>query len=173
MSLVGFNKTSNHPQQVGKRGAVDKVDDRETPQALFDELHERFRFTLDAAASSSNAKCPRYYTLETDGLVQTWGGERVWCNPPYSDCAAWVKKAWRAFLSEGCELAVLLLPANRTEQRWWQDEIEPFRDGKGYKLAVEFLRGRLRFDVPGGYNDPRGNRPPFGVCLVIWGRNGL
>lgn len=36
--------------------------DWETPQDLFDELDREFHFTLDAAASPSNAKCAKYYT---------------------------------------------------------------------------------------------------------------
>lgn len=61
----------------------------------------------------------------------------------------------------------MLLPANRTEQGWWQDLVEPQR--RSGLLEVRFLAGRLRFDTPPGtYNDPRGNRPPFGCCLVIW-----
>lgn len=46
----------------------------ETPQELFDALHAEFGFTLDAAASDDNHKLPRYYTAETNGLVQDWGG---------------------------------------------------------------------------------------------------
>ena len=46
----------------------------ETPQDLFDTLHAEFSFTLDAAASDDNHKLPRYYTSETNGLVQDWGG---------------------------------------------------------------------------------------------------
>lgn len=48
--------------------------DWETPQELFDKLHEEFHFTLDAAASDRNHKLPRYYTEQTDGLKQDWGG---------------------------------------------------------------------------------------------------
>lgn len=48
--------------------------DWETPQDLFDKLHEEFHFTLDAAASDHNHKLPRYYTEKTDGLSQDWGG---------------------------------------------------------------------------------------------------
>lgn len=48
--------------------------DWETPQELFDKLHEEFHFTLDAAASDHNHKLPRYYTESTDGLSQDWGG---------------------------------------------------------------------------------------------------
>lgn len=123
MSLVGF-KGRNHPQQTGKRGANPKVDDRATPPELFDPLNERFRFTIDVAASAHNTKCERFYSIEDNGLEQSWAGERVWCNPPYSDIRPWVAKAWGSC----AELVVMLVPANRTEQAWWQDLIEPFRD---------------------------------------------
>ena len=44
----------------------------------FDSLHARFDFTIDVAASERNAKLPRYYTREDDGLGRTsWAGERV------------------------------------------------------------------------------------------------
>lgn len=169
MSLVGF-RGKNHPQQVGKKGANTKVDDRATRWEDFNPLHERFGFTIDVAASKENAKLPRYYTLEDDGLSQSWRGERVWCNPPYSDLGSWVRKAWVA-MGDFCEVVVMIVPANRTEQTWWQEMVEPYRDGGrsgSIRLMVEFLPGRMRFDVPGGYNDPRGNRPPFGCCLLIW-----
>ena len=180
MSLVG-RPAENHPQQVGKRGALDKVDDRRTPRDLFGPLAREFKFTLDAAASHVNALCDHFYDLANSGLEGTWKGHRVWCNPPYSDCRAWVDKAWKE-MSEGCEVVVMLLPANRTEQGWWQDAIEPFRDvgpnekgvwitagARDVAMTTRFLRGRLRFDTPDHeYDDPRGNRPPFGNVLVIW-----
>lgn len=43
-----------------------------TPQAFFDALNREFRFTLDAAATAKSAKCPAYYTPETDGLSSPW-----------------------------------------------------------------------------------------------------
>lgn len=46
----------------------------ETPQALFDELNAKYHFTLDAAASLDNHKVDRFYTPETNGLAQDWGG---------------------------------------------------------------------------------------------------
>lgn len=179
MSLVGF-KGSNHPQQTAKRGAKDDVDDRGTPPEFIAELEARFgQFTLDVAAAPHNAKAHRYYTREDDGLSQPWVG-RVWCNPPYSDCGAWVRKAWDEWngamtlrLPEDRtglpSLIVMLLPANRVEQAWWQDYVEPHRDRSGSPLRVEFLRGRMRFDRPGWEKPAKGDRPPFGVCLLIWG----
>ncbi len=164
MSLVGF-KARNHPQQVAKGGAKLAVDDMATPPELFDPLNERFGFTLDAAASEHNAKCRRYFSIEDDGLEQLWDDERVWCNPPYSNLEGWVTKA----CGERAELVVMLVPANRTEQRWWQRWIEPERDGRRpFGPRVEFLPGRPRFIR---YEDEvvRPNeRPPFGCCLLIW-----
>lgn len=43
-----------------------------TPQGFFDELNREFHFTLDAAATAKSAKCPMYYTPETDGLKSPW-----------------------------------------------------------------------------------------------------
>lgn len=43
-----------------------------TPQDFFDRLNEEFHFTLDAAATDKSAKCPAYYTTETDGLKSPW-----------------------------------------------------------------------------------------------------
>lgn len=165
MTLVGF-KITNHPQQVGKRGASDSVDERITPPKIFEPLHAEFGFTLDAAANESNAKLPFYMTLETDGLTRPWTGWRVWCNPPYSDIRPWVQKAW-AEHRDGCELIAMLLPANRCEQGWWQDLIEPYRDGRG-PLETRFYRGRFNFGLPDNPEGKFHSSPPFGCVLVIW-----
>lgn len=177
MSLVKF-RAQNHPQQVGVVGAKDSVDDRGTDPELFAELDARFGFTLDVAAAAHNAKCERYYDLKADGLAQSWRGERVWCNPPYSSIEPWVVKAWaereRRFRPGGAppEVIVMLLPANRTEQGWWQDHVEPFRDNGRHDLRVEFLRGRRRFVRADSTEIGPNERPPFGVCLLIWSTPG-
>jgi phage N-6-adenine-methyltransferase len=142
VSLVGFS-ARNHPQQAVR----DYVDDRRTPRDLFDKLNAAHRFTLDAAASEANALCPKFYTRDTDGLLWSWRGERVWCNPPFSRLEPWVAKAWRE-IRGGCELVVMLLPANRCEQKFWQAYVEPYRDNgphDGAKLTTRFLAGRPRF----------------------------
>lgn len=164
MSLVGF-KAQNHPQQVLVHSPRSHVDDRGTTPEVFDPLHERFGFTIDVAAAEHNAKLPRFYSIDDDGLEQSWAGERVWCNPPYSDIGPWVQKAW----TSGAELVVMLLPANRTEQRWWQDHVEPYRDRPG-GVRCEFIPGRLRFLKPGQKHIGPNERPRFGCCLLIWGR---
>lgn len=170
MSLVGF-RAKNHPQQATR----DDVDDRRTPRSLFDPLHADYHFTIDVAASIENALLPRYYTREVDALSVPWSRHRVWCNPPYSKLEPWLEKAWRAMTLDYCDLIVMLLPANRTEQGWWQRHVEPYRDGKtprmGIVLNTTFLPGRLRFDWPAGRVVPlKGDRPPFGCVLLTFRR---
>ncbi|HEU4648553.1 MAG TPA: DNA N-6-adenine-methyltransferase [Gemmatimonadales bacterium] len=111
------------------------TDDWATPQDLFNRYDAKHHFTLDAAASSANAKCRRYFTKANDGLAQNWGQETVWVNPRYGRVlAAWVQKAFEA--SQRGATVVLLLPA-RTCTRWFHE----------YALRgdVEFLKGRVKF----------------------------
>ena len=128
-----------------------KSDEWTTPIELFDALHNRFIFDLDAAATDENHLLDRYYTKETDGLKQSWEWRRVFCNPPYSQIARWAEK----FQEESSRtlLIVALIPA-RTDTRWW------------HKYIVEadkivFLRGRLKFS-----NSK--NSAPFPSALAIW-----
>jgi phage N-6-adenine-methyltransferase len=158
-------RSKNHLQQVKARGADDSVDDRRTSMSLYLSLHARFVFTLDVAASEENHLCERFFSLQENGLKQSWAGERVWCNPPFSDLAPWISKAWESFRN-GTDLIVMLCPANRTEQPFWQKMVEPFRDRK-QGLNVEFLSGRTRFRTAQSGLRYLG-RPPFACCLLIW-----
>lgn len=124
-----------------------------TPQDFFDKLNDEFHFTLDAAASPDNAKCPVYFTEEQDGLAQSWGGHTVWCNPPYCrKTGLWVKKAYEEHQRTGCTV-VMLLPS-RTDVRWFHDYILG-------KAEIRFIKGRLKF---GGNK----NSAPFPSIVVIY-----
>jgi hypothetical protein len=190
MSQAGI-RPKNHPKQVRTRqselfhesGALDSVDDRRTPRSLFDPLHEEFGFTVDAAASADNALLPAYWTMADDATssLVSWAGERVWCNPPFSALWDWVRKANDEHRQD-CPLIVMLLPADRTEQPWWQTYIEPCRDGKRPDcpgLTTRFLAKRVKFGLPpdhpdadkGLANGKTGGKyryPPFGCVLAIW-----
>ena len=80
-----------------------------TPQDFFDRLNEEFGFVLDAAATDKTAKCPIYYTPETDGLSQSWDrGGAVFCNPPYGrEIGKWVKKAYEEAIGGGYAIVLL------------------------------------------------------------------
>lgn len=117
-----------------------------TPQWLFDKWNAKYHFVLDVAASKDNAKCPRFLTEEDDALRRDWledacppgspcTSHAVWCNPPYVNILAWVKKAYTE--SQNGLTVVMLLPAG-TDTEWFHDYVIP-------KGKVEFIRGRLKF----------------------------
>jgi phage N-6-adenine-methyltransferase len=168
MTYVGL-KGKNRPAQLLREGrSLDEVDDRATPPELFAQLDERFGgFTLDVAASADNARCERYFDREADGLSRPWTWEQVWCNPPFSTIEPWLEKAWGEWY-RGAMLIVMLLPANRTDQPWWQRWVEPSLRTQAGPLRVEFLPGRIKFLRPGQSEPGRRDRPLFGCCLLIW-----
>ena len=131
-----------------------------TPQDFFDALNREFSFTLDAAATDKTAKCPRYFTPETDGLKASWkvagGGGPVFCNPPYGrEIGRWVQKAYEE--AQAGTRIVLLIPA-RTDTSYFHDYIYG-------KAEIRFIRGRLHFaDEDGNTSDPA----PFPSMLVIY-----
>jgi len=113
--------------------------------------------------------------LAIDGLAQSWSRERVWCNPPYSNLEPWVEKAhhewrWMTLAERRKSVIVMLVPANRCEQGWWQRHVEPHRD-RGKDFRVTFLPGRPRFIKHGFDRVEPNQRPPFGCALLIWGRD--
>ena len=62
-----------------------KSDEWSTPQWLFDKLNKTYNFTLDPASDGINNKCAKHYTPTQNGLSQSWSGETVFINPPYSN----------------------------------------------------------------------------------------
>ncbi len=135
-------------------------DSWETPQDLFNELHREFEFTLDVCATHKNSKCKRFFSEETNGLIQDWTGEVCYMNPPYGrEVSWWVKKA-RDSAVDGATV-VCLLPA-RTDTRWFHDYIWDRATHKAQTgVEIRLLKGRLKF---GGSK----NSAPFPSMIVIF-----
>lgn len=94
---------------------------------------------LDLAALPTNAKAPRYYTPDVDGLRSPWDGRCMWLNPEFGDIAQWLYRA-------ACEAPIMaldgralyvLVPAS-TDTKW-------FRDYVFQRCHVTFLQGRIKF----------------------------
>jgi hypothetical protein len=98
-----------------------------TPADLYAALDAEFQFTLDPCPMDDAERI-----FEQDGLLRSWAGERVYCNPPYGrGVGDWLAKAREA------DVAVYLLPS-RTDTAWFHD----------YALSadeIRFVRGRLKF----------------------------
>ena len=106
----------------------------ETPLELFAPLQAEFKFDLDVCADAANAKCPRFWTQENDGLVVEWFGN-CWMNPPYRQVGKWVKKAYEE--AQAGRATVVCLVPSRTNTNWWHDYC--------MKGEVRFIRGRPKF----------------------------
>ena len=129
--------------------------DWETPTDLFSKLDDEFHFTLDAASRATKHKCQKYYTAEDSAFDHEWGGETVFCNPPYGrSVAEWVRKCSME-ASRKDTTVVMLLPA-RTDTRWFQQFILN-------RAEVRFLKGRLRFET----NGVPGDSAPFPSMIVV------
>lgn len=122
----------------------------ETPDSLFEFLHNRFNFTIDAAANEENKKLERYtsdalsdptyyqeYQQVSHDEYEIIGVDRVFCNPPYSKCREFVtffQKLW-----DGYRVPSLLLIPVRSDRLWWNDA------RKYPDCRFEFYTGRLKF----------------------------
>ena len=84
-----------------------KSDLYRTPQWLFNQLNAQFAFTVDAAATKEDSKCDVYFN---DGLNSSWDSHRVFCNPPFSQKAAWMDKASYEVHLNNCPVCVMILP---------------------------------------------------------------
>jgi phage N-6-adenine-methyltransferase len=121
-----------------------------TPQWLFDALDKEFGFTLDPCTDGTNGKCAKFYSAQENGLLRDWGTETVFMNPPYSECDAWMRKAYGS-AQEGATV-VCLVPA-RTDTDWWHEY--------AMKGEIRLIRGRLTF---GAATAPA----PFPSALVVF-----
>jgi site-specific DNA-methyltransferase (adenine-specific) len=121
-----------------------------TPQKLFDRLNDEFHFNLDAAASSTNGKCP--VNLTDNSLFLQWHEYKtIWLNPPYSRISDFIGKAYSESLKGA--IVVCLIPS-RIDTRYWHDYVMRASE-------IRFIQGRLKF------NDLKGSAP-FPSCIVVF-----
>lgn len=89
-----------------------------TPMHIYDHLNGMFHFTLDPCATKETAKCKHFFSPKENGLIQSWNGAIVFCNPPYSrgSIDLWVKKCFNNRVNQ---TIVALLPVS-TSSDWFQ-----------------------------------------------------
>jgi hypothetical protein len=131
---------------------TDQKDEWLTPPHIFEALQP---FDIDTCAPVTPPWhiAPRSFTVNDDGLAQSWGGAFVWCNPPYGTKT----KLWLAKMAEHRNGIALIFA--RTDTIMFQDYC--FEAD-----AILFIRGRLSFyDVDGVKGGPAGAPS----CLIAWG----
>ena len=120
------------------------TDEWATPQDLFDSLDKRVMED-------------RGIVWQMRKLSKNWGGQSVFCNPPYGrQIGKWVQKALEESQKPGT-VVVMLIPA-RTDTSWFHDYIYG-------KAEVRFVRGRIKFGEAK-------NNAPFPSMIVVFGGDG-
>jgi len=95
------------------------------------------------------------YTKEDDGLHSSWFGE-VWCNPPFDQKGAWIKKALDE--RENYDRCIMLIPVD-TSTEWFHN----------YATKADYIcfdSTRISFIKPDG---TQGSSPNFGTMFLIFG----
>jgi site-specific DNA-methyltransferase (adenine-specific) len=128
-----------------------------TPPDVFKRLDDVYHFTLDVCADANNHKCERYFDVEHNGLQQSWAGEVCFMNPPYSQVAVWLDKAYKESLNGA---VVVCLVKSDTSTKW-------FRDYFPKTTSFEFLK-RIQFIPPIGYTGKVGS-PNMGSVVLVFG----
>ncbi|HBM9742729.1 TPA: DNA methylase, partial [Escherichia coli] len=128
-------------------------DDWRTPYRLFRNLHREFGFTLDGAATKHDTLLPRF----TDDISrQSWLGEKVFVNPPFSMAEKFLLKAPEA------DVCVCLVP-HRSKTTYWLRCVytNPFLH------EIRTLHRAVKYLPPAG---KRGAvvRSPFASCVLIY-----
>lgn len=128
-------------------------DDWRTPYRLFRNLNHEYGFSIDGAATEHDALLPRF----TDDINrQSWVGERVFCNPPFSMAEQFLAKAPEA------DVCVCLVP-HRSKTTYWLRCVytSPFlHEIRTLHRAVKYL--------PPAHTSGVVARSPFASCVLIY-----
>lgn len=132
------------------------TDEWYTPKWLVDALGE---FDLDPCAPENRLwdTAKKHLTKQDDGLKESWGGLRVWLNPPYS--RPLIEKFVNKMAENNNGIALLF---NRCDSRMFQDVIFP------NAAAIMFIKGRIRFFRSDG---TEGGSPGCGSVLIAFGKD--
>lgn len=149
------------------------------------EAYLGLTFQLDACCSRGNGILTRMHLAgvsrpgiewgypQFNGLTNPWASYcrsdyrdrpgAVWVNPPYSDCASWIRKA----RAEGKTRPVVCLVPARTDTRWWTEHVmlpQP-SGGESGAARILFVAGRVHF---GGESAAAGNAAPFPSAIILF-----
>jgi len=125
-------------------GNIVERDNWQTPQALFNELNNQYKFDRDCCAIRKNAKCLKYYSdfLEI-GMSDIH--LRGWMNPPFSKALEMFKHFFKVV-----PMGVAIYRCDNLETAIWQDIILPNCDW------ILIPKGRISYEGKTG----KGSRFP-------------
>ena len=127
----------------------------QTPSYVLEQISEMY-----ADGYGMYDPCP--VNPKKDGLKGKWRGEVCFVNPPYTNCAAWVKKSTQQVQQGYVKRVVMLIPMRATTN-WYHDLVVL----NPYCHEIVFIRQGIRF-----INSKTGKeyckKTPFPLCLAIF-----
>lgn len=143
-------------------------DEWQTPQWLYNELNEEFRFLIDLCATHKNSKAFWHYKdylnnkicKTNDVPARAWS---VFMNPPYSNPYPFVKKAFDDAKNGRMRTTVCLIKCDPSTKTWgvfWDyEKHQPKPD-----VEIRYLPKRLKFEKDG----VAGDSAPFPSAIIIF-----
>lgn len=135
-----------------KRNNKGKTNDLfRTPDFIFNQLNNIYKFDLDVACTSLDKKCTNgiCFDLGQNALQMDWRGN-IFCNPPFSMKSEFILKAINEVESRRANIVVMLLPLNSISNKIYHEKVFG-------KYEYEVLKGRISFldleNKPVKYND--------------------
>ena len=95
---------------------MNKRDEWQTPQKLWDELNKQYNFSLDCCANEHNAKCKSY--LQKFELAHPDIYHVCWMNPPFSKASKMFEHFFKVVLKGVC-----IFRCDNMETKLWQNII--------------------------------------------------
>lgn len=86
-----------------------------------------------------------------------------WVNPPFSEPAPWIRRAFDERTKNG-KITAMVLPAY-TDRKWWLNVLQPMLVNHPLEVQVVHI-GRHKFIPLDGQKE---SSPRFGSCLVLFG----
>lgn len=142
-----------------------------TPEALFWGINAMFGpLVLDLFSDGENSKCPAFYTVEDNALIQDWSARlaglngAAFGNPPYSrptqhdgvNITGMVQIINHAMKMRDLGGRYVFLIKVATSETWWPESAD----------HVAFIRGRVGFDAPLWFNPADKKQVPTGAFFA-------
>ncbi len=128
-------------------------------------------FNVDACADNygSNAQCENYWSPSNSYALHSWGGLKVWCNPPFSEIAEVLDHAIASYYDDPDHSTALLVLPDWLDTKWLPHMTD---SGLGHCVGY-YPAGTQLFTVPPVHKGQRRVMSPtkWGVCMVMVGEN--
>ena len=174
-SLI-FDLALEEPKEANTWSLAAIRGERDTSDWMFDpDLFQSYNlvygpFDVDATADDKghNAQCDIFWSPSNSYTHHSWGGLKVWCNPPFTEIAEVLDHAIASHYDEPNKSTALFVLPDWPDAKWWPHMVD-----SGLCHCVGYYpAGTQLFTAPPVGNGQRRVMAPtkWGVCMVMLGK---